>query len=129
MKIRITSLLCLLFAGALCLGAAMQAEQSKTSGKKQWNQKNAVTAFNMALTRSGYDRTFRDLLGASLESAKQAVSDEGQIIIPNDVAVLFHEDKKEQREKHHAFWLPPLDEKARTAHEYKQHFECCYDVW
>ena len=127
MKTRITSLLCLLFAGALCLGAAMQAEQSKTSSKKQWNQKNAVAAFNMALTRSAYDRVFRDRLIASSDSAKQAVSEEGKIAIPNEVVILFHEDK--YNENYHIFDLPPFDENARTPHEYRQHFECCYQVW
>ncbi len=120
-------MLCLLFAGALCLGAAMQAEQSKTSGKKQWNQKNAVAAFNMALTRSAYDRVFRDRLTASSDSAKQAVSEEGQIAVPNEVVILFHEDK--QNENYHVFDLPDFDPNARTTHAYKQHLECCYPEW
>jgi len=127
MKTRITSMLCLLFAGALCLGAAMQAEQSKTSGKKQWNQKNAVAAFNMALTRSAYDRVFRDRLTASSDSAKQAVSEEGQIAVPNEIVILFHEDK--QNENYHVFDLPQFDGNARATHAYKQHLECCYPVW
>src|SRR5204862_5696595 len=127
MKTRITSLLCLVFAGARCLGAAMQAEQSKTSGKKRWNQKNAVAAFNMALTRSGYDRTFRDRLEASLESAKQAVSEEGQITIPEKVVIMLHEDKSNGN--YHIFNLPPFDENAHMTQEYKIHLECCYDPW
>jgi hypothetical protein len=127
MKTRITSMLCLLFAGALCLGAAMQAEQSKTSGKKQWNQKNAVAAFNMTLTRSAYDRVFRDRLTASSDSAKQAVSEEGQIAVPNEVVILFHEDK--QNENYHVFDLPPFDGNASATHAYKQHLECCYPEW
>ena len=120
-------MLCLLFAGALCLGAAMQAEQSKTSGKRQWNQKNAIAAFDMALTRSAYDKVFRDRLTDSPESAKQAVSEEGQIAVPNEVVILFHEDK--YNENYHIFDLPPFDGNARTPHEYRQHFECCYQVW
>jgi hypothetical protein len=120
-------MLCLLFAGALCLGAAMQAEQSKTSGKRQWNQKNAVSAFNMALTRSAYDKVFRDRLTASSDSAKQAVSEEGQIAVPNEVVILFHEDK--QNENYHVFDLPPFDPNARAPHAYKQHLECCYPEW
>ena len=127
MKTRTSSILCLLFAGALCLGAAMQAEQSKTSGKRQWNQKNAIAAFNMALTRSAYDKEFRDRLTASPDSAKQAVSDEGQIAVPNEVVILFHEDK--QNENYHIFDLPQFDGNAGATHAYKQHFECCYPVW
>jgi hypothetical protein len=120
-------MLCLLFAGALCLGAAMQAEQSKTSGKRQWNQKNAIAAFNLALTRSGYDRTFRDRLGASLDSAKQAVSEEGQITIPEKVVIMLHEDKSNGN--YHVFNLPPFDGSARITQEYKIHLECCYEPW
>lgn len=118
---------CLLFAGALCLGAALQAEQSKTSGKRQWNQKNAVSAFNMALTRSAYDKVFRDRLTASSDSAKQAVSEEGQIAVPNEIVILFHEDK--QNENYHVFDLPEFDPNARAPHAYKQHLECCYPEW
>ena len=129
MKITNVVSYCLCLAGTLFLFAAAQTSQSKTSDKKSWNPPNAVAAFTAALTRAGYDRDFRNRLTASPESAKQAVSDEGQIIIPTDVAVLFHEDKKEEREKHHAFSLPPLDEKARTTQEYKKYFECCYEVW
>lgn len=127
MKTRTVSMLCPLLAGAFCLGAALQADQPMTSGKKQWNQKNATAAFTMALTRSGYDRTFRDRLAASLESARQAVSDEGQISIPEKVVIMAHEDKVNGN--YHIFDLPPFDENAHTTHEYKIHLECCYDPW
>jgi hypothetical protein len=127
MKTRTASTYCLFLASALCLGAAMQADQSKTNGKKTWNSKNAEDAFTAALTRSGYDRAFRDRLTVSPESAKQAVSEEGQIIIPKDVVIVLHEDK--YNENYHVFDLPPFDEKARTTHPAKQHFECCYNVW
>jgi hypothetical protein len=127
MKRRTASLFCLLFAGALCLGAAIQTEQPKTNDKKQWNQTNAKAAFNMVLTRSAYDRVFRDRLTASPDSAKQAVSDEGQVAVPNDVVILFHEDK--YNENYHIFDLPQFDVNARTTHAYKQYFECCYPVW
>ena len=129
MKTKTVASCCLFLTGIAFLFTASQTGQSKTNDKKPWNPPNAVAAFTAALTRAGYDRDFRNRLTASPESAKQAVSDEGQLIIPNDVAVIFHEDKKEEREKHHAFSLPPLDEKARTTHEYKKYFECCYDVW
>jgi hypothetical protein len=127
MKTRTVSILCLLFAGAFCLGAALQADQPKPGGKKQWNQKNATAAFTMALTRSGYDRTFRDRLAASLDSARQAVSDEGQITIPEKVVIMAHEDKVNGN--YHIFNLPPFDESARITQEYKTHLECCYEPW
>lgn len=127
MKTRTASMFCLLLAGALCLGAALQADQSKTTGKRQWNQKNAIAAFNLALTRSGYDRTFRDRLAVSLESAKQAVSDEGQITIPEKVVIMLHEDKFNGN--YHIFNLPPFDESAHIPQEYKIHLECCYEPW
>jgi len=98
------------------------------NGKKPWNSTNAVAAFTAALTRSASDRTFRSRLTASLESAKEAVSEEGDIDIPKDVVILFHEDR--YNEKYHVFWLPKFDKKkVRTAHTYKFHFECCYNPW
>lgn len=127
MNIRIFSAYSLFLSAALCLGAAMKAEQSKTSDKKQWNQKNAITAFNMALTRAGYDRLFRDRLAASPDSAKQAVAEEGQIIVPENILIMLHEDKFDRN--YHVFSLPPWDENAHSTHEYKKHLECCYQPW
>jgi hypothetical protein len=124
---RITIILCLLFAGALCLGAAMHVEQPQKNNKKQWNQANAIEAFNVVLSRSAYDRSFRDRLTASLESAKQAVSEEGQIAVPDEVVILFHEDK--YNENYHIFDLPQFDENARKTHPYRQYIECCYTPW
>jgi hypothetical protein len=95
--------------------------------KKPWTSENAVAAFTAALTRSAYDRTFRNRLTASLESAKEAVSEEGDIDIPKDVVILFHEGRN--NEKYHVFWLPAFDEKAQATHTYKFHFECCYNPW
>jgi hypothetical protein len=99
------------------------------NGKNPWNPTNAVAAFTATLTRSGYDRDFRNRLKASPDSAKQAVSDEGNIDIPKDIVIIFHENEREEREKHHCFYLPPFDENARTKHEYAEHFECCYNPW
>ena len=124
---RIFVISCLFFAGAYCLGAAMHVEQSVRGTKKQWTQPNAIMAFNMALTRSAYDRAFRDRLTTSSESAKQAVSEEGQIVIPNEVVILFHEDK--YNENYHIFDLPQFDPNARAPAAYKQYFQCCYPVW
>lgn len=100
---------------------------SRTNARKPWNPKNAAVAFTAALTRSGYDRGFRNRLTASCDSAKQAVSEEGNIDIPQKVVIIFHED--ELNEKYHIFSFPPFDASARTAHKYRDHFMCCYDVW
>jgi len=124
---KITTILCLFFAGALCLGAAIHLEQSQKNNKKQWNEANATQAFTMSLTRSAYDRTFRNRLIASPESAKQAVADEGQISVPDEVVILFHEDKF--NENYHVFDLPQFDENARKNHAYRQYIECCYTPW
>jgi hypothetical protein len=95
--------------------------------KKPWSAENAVAAFDKALTRSAHDRTFRNRLTASLESAKEAVSEDGDIEIPKDVVIVFHEGR--YNEKYHVFWLPEFDQKAQTTHTYKFHFECCYNPW
>lgn len=127
MTSRIIIIFCLLFAGGLCLGAAMHVEQPVKNGKKQWNEPNAVAAFNMALSRSAYDREFRNRLTASPESAKQAVSEEGQIDVPNEIVILFHED--ESNENYHIFDLPQFDGDARKTHPYRQYIQCCYPPW
>lgn len=107
------------------MGAALQAEQPR--GKKEWNQKNAIAAFNAALSRSAYDQIFRDRLTASPDAAKEAVSEEGRITVPSEVVILFHENKA--NENYHIFDLPQFDGNASTTHAYRQHFECCYPVW
>jgi hypothetical protein len=95
---------------------------------KEWNPQNAISAFTAALSRSGYDREFRDRLIASSDSAKLAVSEEGKIDIPSDIVTVFHE--KKLNEKYHVFYLPPLDpEKPDVLHEYDTHFMCCYNAW
>src|ERR1051325_7368941 len=111
MKLRTIPLLCFLFASALCFGAALQTNQINKNPKKQWTQTNAIIAFNMALTRSAYDQVFRDRLTASPESAKQAVSEEGQIAVPDEVVILFHEGKS--NENYHIFELPAFEPNAR----------------
>jgi len=95
--------------------------------KKPWNSENAVAAFTAALTKSAHDRTFRNRLTASLESAKEAVSEVGDIEIPRDVVIVFHEGR--ENEKYHVFWLPTFDETTQTAHTYQYHFKCCYNPW
>jgi hypothetical protein len=95
---------------------------------KEWNPQNAIAAFTAALSRAGHDRVFRDRLTASPDSARAAVSEEGQIDIPPDVVTVFHEDKL--NEKCHVFYLPPFDAaKKDVVHPYEAHFQCCYNAW
>src|ERR1700680_1282457 len=122
-KTRITLMLGLIFAGVLCLGAAIQAEQHDRSSKKQWDKRNAIVAFDAALTRSGYDRVFRNRLTASVKSARQAVSEEGQVTIPENVIIMTHEDSLSGN--YHVFDLPPFNENAHVAEEYHVHLGCC----
>jgi hypothetical protein len=104
-----------------------KAKRSKESAEKPWPPENVMHAFDKVLNRSAHDRTFRNRLTASLESAKKAVSDEGEINIPKDVVIVFHENR--YNEKYLVFWLPEFDEKTRTTHTAKYHFECCYSAW
>jgi len=94
---------------------------------KEWNPDNAAAAFTAALTRSGYDRAFRQRLTASPQSAKKAVAEEGDVEIPEKVLIVFHEDQ--YNENYMVFYLPPLDEAQRTQHEYQKYFQCCYQLW
>jgi hypothetical protein len=100
---------------------------SKTAPRQTWNKKTLAVAFSAALTRSGYDRDFRNQLTASCDSAKQAVAEEGNIDIPAEVQMMFHENQL--NEKYHIFSLPPFDANARTEHQYTDHFMGLYDEW
>lgn len=95
---------------------------------KEWNPQNGVAAFTAALTRSGYDQSFRNRLVASPESARAAVAEEGQIDIPADIVMMFHPD--ELNEKYHVFYLPEFDaSKPNAKHEYAEFFQGCYNAW
>ena len=93
----------------------------------EWNPDNAAKAFTAALTRSGYDRKFRERLTESPESAKKAVAEEGDIEIPEKVLIVFHE--KQYDENCMVFYLPPFNETERPEHEYQKYFQCCYQLW
>ena len=98
---------------------------------KEWNPQNAVAAFTAALSRSGYDQAYRDRLKASLESAREAVSEAGDINIPDDIVIVFYEDqlKSTFNEKYHAFYLPTLDPDSTDVHQYQKHFQGFYNAW
>lgn len=94
---------------------------------KEWNPQNAVAAFTAALSKSGHDQEFRDRLKASLESARGAVSEAGDVNIPDDMVILFFEG--ELNDKYHAFYLPPFDPDRTDVHEYEKHFQGFYNAW
>ena len=101
--------------------------QAQNEEQRTWNQQNAMDAFTAALSRSAYDQVFRERLTTSAASAKQAVAEEGQIIIPEDVVILFHEEASSGN--YHIFELPQFDGDASGIHTYKKHYECCYVAW
>ena len=115
---------CLVVAAAVCIAGMMHAQ---SEGQRTWNQENAVSAFTAALSRSAYDQAFRDRLTASPESAKQAVAEEGQIAIPSEIVIMFHEAGSNGN--YHIFDLPEFDGDSSGIHPYKAHYECCYPVW
>jgi len=96
--------------------------------KKPWNPENAVAAFTAALTRAGHDETFRSKLKDSWKSARDAVSEHGQIEIADDIRITFHED--ELNGKYHVFYLPPLDPSQKEIpYEYATFFQGNYNAW
>jgi len=125
MTIRIASVFCLTLVAVLCLGAAKQAGQSKTSSKNPWEKDYFIPAFTKALTKAGHDREFRNLLTASSDSAKKAVSEVGNIDIPKKVVIVFHEHVF--NDNYHVLHLPPLNETGKETYEYEEYLDCCYN--
>lgn len=98
------------------------------SAKLPWNPTNAVAAFTAALTRAGFDRDFRNRLTGSTDSARTAVAEAGNLDIPTDKVIMFHED--ESNENYHVFYLPDYDEQVpHKQHEYSKYFQGCYSPW
>jgi hypothetical protein len=118
-------IVCSLIAmSAVCLGAALVIGQPQ--GKQEWNPNNGVAAFTAALTKSGYDSDFRKRLSDSCESAKQAVSEEGNIAIPDNVVTMFYEPGAYK--DHFGFFLPPFKSGRHTPYKYsdKKYYKCCF---
>jgi hypothetical protein len=91
--------------------------------KKPWPKNrdesaDAVNAFSAALTKGGRDPAFRAALVKSPEDARSAVSDEGQIEIPGDVVVIFHEPDNCQNI--FPFYLPTPEEPLLPYYDYFQ---------
>src|SRR5439155_25684893 len=110
-----------------CEETSSQSTHSKPTSKKPWNRQNFRDAFTAALTEAGRNGTFRTRLTTSCDSAKQAVSEIGNIDIPTEVVIVFHECK--YNDDYHIFYLPPL--KPGQPHEddaYKKYFQAAYHV-
>jgi hypothetical protein len=96
--------------------------------KKEWNPENGVAAFSAALTKAGHDEDFRNRLIKSWDSARDAVSEVGEVEIPTEIRITFHED--ELNDKYHVFYLPPLDpDKKIIPYEYATFFQGNYNAW
>jgi hypothetical protein len=153
----------MLIASGSLLGVSGMMAQSQDKQKKEaqvdWPEtapyNAAIEAFDAALTRAGWDLSFRQRLIKSPESAKVAVAEVGHIRIPANKVILFYEaqpPKPETRkstsvedsaylavglqtesksnENIHVFYLPPFNENDRPKHyKYEDYFMCCYDDW
>jgi len=108
---------------------AGDAEKRPAAGEaiKTWDPANKAEVFTKVLKRSQTDPEFRKRLTSSMTEAKKAVAEEGNITIPDEVIILFHED--ESNEKFHMFRLPPHNEGKKTPYEYRLQFEGFYFVW
>ena len=66
-----------------------------TPARKKWPEtapyNDAIDAFDKALTRAGWDESFRKRLTDSPVSAKAAVAEIGEIDIPDDRVIVFYE--------------------------------------
>ena len=114
----------LIAISAICVGTLMVVGQSEH--KKEWNPNNGVAAFTAALSRSGYDSAFRKRLTDSCESAKQAVIEDGNIAVPDNVVMMFHESAAYK--DHFGFFLPPFNPGTHTPYKYsdEEFYKCCF---
>ena len=133
---------------------AQPPAQKKSGGKTEWPIKapydDAICAFDKALTKASRDKEFRKRLTKSCESAKEAVSEIGNINIPDDRIIIFYEgeavdakawskidhDKIKEAlgdsrssEKIHVFVLPPWKDRDTAEYRYAEYFVGMYDFW
>ncbi len=100
-------------------------DQSNTNNKKPWEPDNFVPAFTAALTRSAWDTPFRERLIKSPDEANKAVSDVGNIEIPPQIVIVFHEHVS--NDNYQVLHLPPFDPKGKETYGYEEHLDCCYN--
>jgi hypothetical protein len=152
-----------LIASASLLGLsglmAQSQDKQKNNAEVAWPEKApynaAIQAFDAALTRAGWDSSFRQRLIKSPDSARAAVAEEGHINIPASKVIVFYEaqppksdaaksalaeenayiavglqTESKSNEDVHVFYLPPFKENDKTKqYRYENYFMCCYDQW
>jgi hypothetical protein len=151
-----------LIASASLLGVSGLMAQSQDKQKKDaevvWPEtapyNAAIHAFDAALTRAGWDLSFRQRLLKSPDSARAAVAEEGHIKIPASKVIVFYEaqppktapksasaernayvavalqSESKSNEDVHVFYLPPFKENDKAKqYRYEDYFMCCYDQW
>jgi hypothetical protein len=152
-----------LIAAVFLLGVSGMRAQSQDKQKKDaelsWPETApytaAIHAFDVALTRAGWDLSFRQRLIKSPDSARAAVAEEGHIKIPASKVIVFYEaqppkpnatksavidqnayiavglqSESKSNEDVHVFYLPPYKENDKTKqYRYEDYFMCCYDQW
>jgi hypothetical protein len=101
----------------------MNDNQPKTPAKKPWPKNRdeaapAIQAFSDALTQAGNNREVRETLKASSDEVREKVSDIGQIEIPDEIIIIFHEP--ETCKDIYPYYLPKPDEPLLAHYEYFQ---------
>ena len=102
----------------------------KTTSWDQMTNDEKLDRLTSVLTRAGSDVAFRDRCLVSPESAKQAVSEAGEIQFPSDFRVQFL--TPEQRLKTLVLAVPDFvpaengEAEARNAEDYQT---CTYSLW
>jgi hypothetical protein len=88
-----------LIAGAIVL--ALSGVRAQTPAPAKWPtevpHKAAMDAFSAALTEAGWNKETRDALKASPDSAKQKVTQLGNIDIPADIFIMFYEPQTDKQ--------------------------------
>jgi hypothetical protein len=90
---------------------------------KPWNDENAVAAFNEALRRST-NPEFRERL-LDKERAKAAVSEAGDVDIPDDIVIRFYNDKADTGDVFCLGLQPP----EQPPKDFADSIFCTYSTW
>ena len=105
----------------------------KQTNLKNWNARNndeRLDRLTSVLTRAGSDLKFRDRCLTSSESAKQAVSEAGEIEFPPDFEIQFLTPEQRMKKLVLAVpdFIPPKDGNVETrqAEDYQT---CTYFFW
>jgi hypothetical protein len=157
---RAASVLLLTLAAALAVSSltAQPPVNTKKEVPAEWPESApydaAINAFDAALTRAGWDLEFRQRLIKTPDSAKEAVTEVGNIRIPADKVIVFYEAQpgkpeaksasaesnnyiavqlssvSKSNENVHVFCLPPFKKNDKSKkYTYENYFMCCYDAW